>query len=406
MTIPASNDNHPGIPKARSFFLTVLPMYILGHCAHHLLTALPMPLLPFIRSEFGLDYTHAAFVTSSFAIAAGFGQLPAGWLADKIGATIPLLMGILGVAVFGIFIGTSQTYIMLLILMMLMGLMSGGYHPAATPMISNSVPPAQRGRALGWHLIGGNVAFFFGPIVAGVIAGFWGWRGAFICLAIPTGIIGVVFLAFLKSGSSKVHAEQLKKEHGEEQPPPPGNIRRLVAFLTMTVLAGGAGMSVMAFFTLYAVDILGLTEANAAKILSLIFVSGLYAGPIGGWLSDKFGRVPIIVICGVVDGLMIFALPRVQWGFLFFLVLFAMGLVLALRMPVTEAFLIGQTAPRYRSRVFALYYFTMQYTGAVFAPFMGKLVDLWGFTRCFTISAIIVVVVTLGTMPFLAGSRN
>ena len=392
--------------KTRSFFLTVLPMYLLGHCAHHLLTALPMPLLPFIRSEFGLDYTQAAFVTSSFAVAAAFGQLPAGWLADKIGPTVPLLMGILGVAVFGIFIGLSNTYILLLILMMLMGLMSGGYHPAATPMISNSVPPEKRGRALGWHLIGGNTAFFFGPIVAGFIAGSMGWRMAFIGLAIPTAIIGIVFMFFLRSGSSKVHAERLKKEFGEEQPPPPGNIRRLVAFLTMTVLAGGAGMSVMAFFTLYAVDILGANEANAAKILSLVFVSGLFAGPIGGWLSDRFGRVPIIVICGVMDGLMIFALPHVQWGIVFFLVLFVMGLAMALRMPVAEAFLIGQTAPRYRSRIFALYYFTMQYTGAIFAPFMGKLVDHWGFTRCFSISGAIVLGVTLGTMPFLTGSRN
>lgn len=402
----SGNDTPNSAPKPRSFFLTALPMYILGHCAHHLLTALPMPLLPFIRKEFALDYTQAAFVTSAFAIAGGLGQLPAGWLADKIGATVPLMMGILGIAAAGFLVGMSQTYIMLIVLMILMGLMSGGYHPAATPMISNSVPPEQRGRALGWHLIGGNTAFFFGPIVAGFVAGYWGWRGSFIGLAIPTAVIGVVFLFYLRSKSSRAHAEHLKNGQAAEDPPPPGNIRRLVAFLTMTVIAGGAGMSVMAFFTLYAVDILGASEANAAKILSLVFVSGLFAGPIGGWLSDKFGRVPIIVLCSVLDGAMILVIPHVQWGFIFFIILFFMGLAMALRMPVTEAFIIGQTEARYRSRIFALYYFTMQYTGAVFAPFMGKLVDMWGFATCFTISGTVVIAVALITTPFLVGARN
>ena len=42
-------------PKPRSFFLTALPFYVLAHCAHHLLTALPTPLLPFIRKEFSFS---------------------------------------------------------------------------------------------------------------------------------------------------------------------------------------------------------------------------------------------------------------------------------------------------------------------------------------------------------------
>ena len=53
--------------------------------------------------------------------------------------------------------------ITLLVFLVLMGFMAGGYHPASTPLISMSVPLHQRGRALGLHLIGGNSSFFLAP---------------------------------------------------------------------------------------------------------------------------------------------------------------------------------------------------------------------------------------------------
>ncbi len=62
----------------------------MAHFAHHLLTALPVPLLPFIRGDFGLDYAQAGLVVSAFGLAYGIGQLPAGWLSDRIGPRLML----------------------------------------------------------------------------------------------------------------------------------------------------------------------------------------------------------------------------------------------------------------------------------------------------------------------------
>ena len=151
--------------KSRSFFLTSLPFFILAHAAHHFLTALPQPLLPDMRDEFKLDYTKASLIPMSFAISGATGQLPAGWLADRLGPASLIAVGTIGVAMAGILIGFSKTFLMLILCLLLMGLLSGGYHPAATPLISASVKPQQRGRALGLHLIGGNSAFFVAPIM-------------------------------------------------------------------------------------------------------------------------------------------------------------------------------------------------------------------------------------------------
>jgi MFS family permease len=393
-------------PKQRSFFFTALPLYILAHCAHHLLTVLPMPLLPFIRTEFGLGYTQASFVTSAFALANGAGQLPAGWLADRIGPTVLIMVGILGVALAGVLVGISQTYIMLLAFLILMGLLAGGYHPAATPLISESVEPNQRGRALGYHLIGGNASFFMGPVVAGTIAGLWGWRVSFLVLAVPTAAYGLIFYIYLRRRTGKAHAQEARRSAGEEKPPPPGNVRRMVAFLTMTLLGGGAAMSIMAFLTLYAVDRLGAAEETAASLLSIVFFSGLWASPVGGYLSDRVGRVPIIIVTGLFSGFLVYIIQFAGWGLGFFAILFFMGLNNALRMPVSEAFIMGQVSSRHRSKLFGVYYFTMQYTGAVFAPIMGGFIDRWGFEVCFTIAGCTVLLVTAVCSLFLRGSQD
>ena len=92
---------------------------MLAHLAHHLVTALPVPLLPFIRDEFALDYTRAGLVISAFGIVYGASQLPAGWLADRIGARLLISAGIIGVAVTGLLVGLSQTYLMLIIFLVL-----------------------------------------------------------------------------------------------------------------------------------------------------------------------------------------------------------------------------------------------------------------------------------------------
>lgn len=201
-----------------------------------------MPLLPFIRNEFNLSYTRASFVTSAFALANGTGQLPAGFLADRIGPRVLILVGTLGVAAGGVLVGLSQTYIMLLVCLVFMGLLAGGYHPASTPLISASVEPKQRGRALGFHLIGGNLGFAVTPVIAAAIAATWNWRASFFWLAAPTAIFGLFFFVYLTRRSRGIEAGAAGKGFEEdEEPPPPGNIRRLVAFLAMSVLGGGVG---------------------------------------------------------------------------------------------------------------------------------------------------------------------
>ena len=396
----------PELKKQKSFYLSSLPFFILAHATHHLLTAMPQPMLPFMQDEFRLNKAQLGGITAAFSVSSGVSQLPAGWLADRIGPTWLITMGVLGVGIGGIFVGLSHSYVMLLICLAFMGLMAGGYHPAAAPLISVSVPPAERGRALGLHLIGGNSSFFLAPLVAGAIAGIWGWRGSFIALAIPIIILGTWFFFYLRKRYGKSHIESMKRKQAEERPPQPGYRRRLIAFLTMMVLGGGASASVNAFLPIYLKESLGASNEVSAMSLSIIFSSGLWAGPVGGWLSDRIGSVKVVIATGILSGILIFALKAVSLGWGLWLTLWFIGVVQAVRFPVTEVFIMSQAPAKNRSTIYGVYYSTMQYTGAVFSPLLGGFIDRVGYKTMFHYAAIVVTVLAVATAIFIWDAKD
>jgi len=60
------------------FYSKILPFLVLAHFGHHLLVALLVPLLPYIRDDFVLDYSQAGWLVSAFTLSYGISQLPAG----------------------------------------------------------------------------------------------------------------------------------------------------------------------------------------------------------------------------------------------------------------------------------------------------------------------------------------
>jgi MFS family permease len=379
----------------------------MAHFGHHLLTALPQPLLPAIRTALSLSLPQSAWVTTTFALAGGAGQLPSGWLADRISPAIMIAIGTVGVAVGGILVGFSQNYIMLLIFLVVMGLMTGGYHPSSTPLILSSVEPEKRGRALGLHLLGGNSSFFVAPLIAGPILATWGWRAPFIAMAVPTAIFGIIFYIYLTRHGGMAHVQRARQRVAEAKPPQPGYKRRLIAYLIMMVIGGGAGMSVNAFLSLYMVDILKATDDQAAMLMSIMFLPGVFGGTIlGGWISDRIGTVKVIIATSIISGLIIFGIRSATLGPGFYTVLFVMGLNMAIRMPVTEVFIMGQTPARHRATIYGIYYFTMQYTGAIFAPIMGGLIEKYTFDTMFLFSAYAVTAVSVLTSFFIWDAKD
>lgn len=379
---------------------------MLAHFATHLLSSLPIPLLPFIRTDFNLDYTQSALVVSVFSLANGFAQIPAGWLADRFGPRILLTVGIIGLALVAVLIGLSHTYIMMVALLVLLGILAGTYHPSATPLISASVEPKNRGRAMGTHMIGGSGGLLLAPIIAAAIATVWGWRYSFIALAVPVAIFGIIFYQLLTRQTRQSQASGSVASPYGEPPPPPHRWRRLVAFLILSVISGTLIYAVTPFVPLYLVDQFGVSKQTAATILSIQHSAGLWAGPLGGYLSDRLGRIPVMLVTCLVAGFAIYFLSLAPNFIAICAIVLVIGATVYIRFPVSEAFIIGETTVRNRSTIYGMFYFAMQETNAIIAPIVGLLIDRFGFHSTFTILSLSVVAITLVCGVFLRGNRD
>ena len=383
----------------------MLPLFVLAHTGHHLVSALLTPLLPFIRDELVLDYTQAGVLFSAFNISYGLSQLPAGWLADRIGPRLTLTIGVAGGAAAGLLAGLSQTYLMLAGVLVLMGLAGGGYHPSAAPLVSASVEPKNRGRALGIHQIGGTVSFFLAPIIAAGIAGALGWRGTFITLSIPTIAFGLVFYALL-GRLGQTRRPKPASAAPTEALPAPVHRRRLMAFLILGIASMVLIYSTITFIPLSVVDHLGESKKIGATMVALVFSGGIWAGPLGGYLSDRIGRVPVLLAVGLIGGPAIYLMTLTSYGLALWAILIIIGMAMHLGMPVVEAYIISHTPEHRRSTVLGIYYLGSRGGPGVMAPVIGYFIDNYGFTTSFSLVAAAIIAVTLFCAMLLWGNRN
>ena len=379
---------------------------MLAHFVHHVITALPVPLSPFIRNEFNLTNAGTLLIQSVFAWSYAVAQIPAGWLADRIGTRILLIVGISGLAVVGILIGISQTYAMLLVFMVLMGILGGGYHPSAAPMVSAAASPEDRGRALGFHEIGASASFLVAPMLAAGIATAWDWRVSYIAMSVPILIFGIIIARYLNRGvKASGIGSDVSDAYGESARPG-GNYLRLVMFLVLSVFTGGVVSSVTALMPLYVVDNFQSSEFAGSVYFTIFASTGLWASPLGGYISDRLGRVPLIITLCLLSGIAVYLMQFAPIGLGVGAVMLVLGITVFMRMPISEAYIIGETTERNRSFVYGFYYSTMTGTGAVFAPIMGHLSQTHGYANSFTWASIAIIAMTLVCSFFLRGSRN
>ena len=368
-------------------------LFVLAHFSHHLVTALPIPLLPFIRDEFALDYTRAALVVSAFSVPYGIAQLPGGWLADKIGPRPLLFVGTSGVAFAGLLVGVSTHYMMLLLFLALMGILGGGYHPSAPSVISTVTDPSHRGSALGFHVIGGSASYFVAPLVAAVVATSWGWRSSFVLLSFPAIAFGFVFAAILRRRAKGDVGQASVRMSGSDDEGQSVDWQSLVTFLIVSCFTAAIVVSCISFIPLYLVDIYGLGEQTGAVAISLFYSAGLWAGVVGGHVSDRVGRVPVVAALALLSGpvlvLMSFggSVPLVMGALVF------LGMALYARAPATEAYIVAHTSPRRRSTILGLYYFGGIEGSGVLAPVVGVLIDRFSFSFAFAAGGIALLVI-------------
>ena len=122
----------------------------------------------------------------------GAGAIPSGMLADKYGSRKMLGICMLTSGVASLVAGISFSIFLFTAGMMLLGLAASMYHPSGLSFISRNVE--KKGRAMGYHGVGGNIGLALGPVLSGAAGALWGWRSAFIVFAALGVILGIMIM--------------------------------------------------------------------------------------------------------------------------------------------------------------------------------------------------------------------
>jgi MFS family permease len=235
------------------------------------------------------------------------GAIFIGAFADRLGRRAALTLSIILMAVGTALTAFTPGYgtlgiaapVLLVIGRLLQGFAAGGEIGAAASYMVEVAPSAERGYFGSWTNAGQGLALVFAGIIAiGLSAALpqsdletWGWRAAFAIglLIVPVGIYVRRHIPETIEGVS-VHDSTgaVLKELLRSQ-------RRTVILGILTILGGTVSYFVSTYMTSYALTTLHLPTSAALFVPLAAGVSVVIPTLMGGWLSDRFGRKPVLI---------------------------------------------------------------------------------------------------------------
>ncbi|HET8567511.1 MAG TPA: MFS transporter [Candidatus Limnocylindria bacterium] len=370
-----------------------------AHFSHHVTNSLLNPLLPLIRDAFSLSYAQSGFAVSAFSLSAGLANAPWGVLADRVGSRVVIVAGLVLMGAVSVALATAGAYWQLLAYLVLMGIVSGSYHAPAAALIARTYSPRVRGTVMGMHITGGHLSFFAAPAVAGILAVSTGtWRTPYLWFAAAP----IAFGALLWMVAPRVHERAEAGDRWAAFREIASVFRDVGPIVSLSIVFQFFLAALLAFMALYFVDSRGISPAVAAVLFGIPQLVGMVGAPLGGWLSDRFGRRTVIVGALSLLGPVVLALTLVPNEALP-LVLVAFGLLWSMRGTVTETLVMDSASAGRRGTVLGGYYLLNAEVGGLGAPFFGLLAEGVGLTTAF--GWIGVAFVVMSGVMFVLGRR-
>ncbi len=278
-----------------------------AHLMSHVYQLALPPLFPLLARDFSVSYTALGLLISVFSVAAVLGQVPMGFVVDRMGGGKVLIAGLFVQSAAIAAAAAASSYWMLLVVIVVAGLAHSVYHPADYAILSRAVPEGRLGRAYTLHSFSGNVGTAAAPMVMVGLAAFWDWRGA--CLAV--GLAGVaVAAALVPFGKTLRRADEPESEpaaRGGGGVSGPGvragaalllSAPILLCFLFFVALniafTGIRTFAPSALVEMYAVP---LATANGA--LTGFIAGGAVGILAGGVLADRWGARGLTAVVGL-----------------------------------------------------------------------------------------------------------
>lgn len=266
-------------------------------------------LLPGMLESWGITKTQAGSIYASYFIAYTVSSPLLGLLSDRYDSRI-LLTGFSALLAGGaLSMGYATNAAQAALIFALTGV---GHAACWTPVVSlvqQWVEDRHRGTALAVATMGSGVGIAVWGFFLPAIVARWSWQTGWIQLGIFGFAVAILnFLLIRNPAEARLdHPESPAKGAGEA-----ANrhvYRKLLGSDTMWciglsyLLVGFTVLVPFTFLGLYAGEELGLPYSSATRLFSLLALAGMVGKLILGILSDRWGRIPVMMICGSCLGL-------------------------------------------------------------------------------------------------------
>ncbi len=277
--------------------------------------------LYFASSFFPKGDQTAQLLSSAAGFAVGFVMRPVGaWLfgvyADRKGRKAGLTLSVSLMCAGSLLIACAPTYAsvglwspaILVLARMVQGLSLGGEYGSSATYLSEMAGRTRRGfwssfqyvTLIAGQLVALALLLLLQTLLPEAALEQWGWRLAFLAGALLAVVVFIIRRRLSESPSFVARASKpssgtaLLREHPKE------------ALLVMALTAGGtlAFYAYTTYMQKYLANTVGFDRPTASRIMTGALFLFMLMQPLGGLLSDRFGRKPVMIAFGIAGTLL------------------------------------------------------------------------------------------------------
>jgi sugar phosphate permease len=279
-------------------FLQVLPYVALTTSIFfltYLFRAVFGPLLPDLEREFAISHTASTRFLLFISIGYSLAIFSSCLFCHKIQPRRLVVCSVMGSGLIMVGIALGRDPLLLPFLFFSMGAVAGFYFNAGFSTICSLGAPSQWGKIIAVHEFAPNAGLLIAPVLAGVGAGFSGWRWTVAALGLTGLAFGLLFHFLGKGG---------------RQPGRPvsfGGFARAARAPRLWVFIWGAGMSISVQFGVYSVLTLHMLDERLLSMESaaMLLSTSRLASPLAVLLCGRLiARLGMRLTLGLAFGLL------------------------------------------------------------------------------------------------------
>jgi MFS transporter, SHS family, lactate transporter len=356
-----------------------------------------------ISKDFGVPLVSVLAVFTVTLWLRLIGATASGWLADRVGRKLPLMISILGYSLCNFVAGFSPTFMFLFVCRAVLGIFMGAEWPAGAALAMESWPARSRGLMSGMLQGSWGLGFLLASVVYGVFYEQIGWRGCLWIGILPA--LAVVYVRKFVKEPEVWKENQAKQRAQKEFKTPLFEIFRpkvLPNTLSACLWLASSFVTYYTCFGLFATHLqkdLGFGPGAVALPTALSNLAIFISSCAWGTIADRIGRRWAMIIPALIG---ILVTP-------FYLGFFTTSYPILVAAFTIQGFFVGSIYgqnpsylnERFPTEVRATAAGFVYHQGAIWGGLCGPLLGMWAATAGgFAIPMLITTVVALLVFAF------